>query len=398
MPSTEPANTRAPDPILAVYSSTPRRDNHPTLGAPTRGRIRQIDVIKGLAIVGVMVQHAFTAGFLHGSWDTLWAGQAVPVFFVLMGLNAARSTARSKDVSLRGLYTTRYVRGRLDRLIVPLAVAWLIALPVATAIGAFHVGPLVVLGVLPIASAPGNYFVTIVLEFAVLFPAVYVCFTHAPVGTTIAILALDIAFELVAPHVRQLTIYGVGNGYVYEASILKYGTAIVAGMWLARLVITPSRALVLLGLAAVSFVYLIVLHVHPSGFSWLTDSFSRSTNFLSVFYAVWLTWMGLLRLTPRHWFGAYDVLERIGQASYHVFLVQIIWFGAITNRSVPVAIMGIVVCCVIGWLFYRAVPGAAGFTRTGPRRRSSRSARSAPPDSVRPAPATESRRRLRERV
>jgi peptidoglycan/LPS O-acetylase OafA/YrhL len=396
MPRTEPATAGAPDRILARPSPPTGR---PAPAAQTGARIRQIDVIKGLAIVGVMVQHAFTAEFLHGSWDTLWAGQAVPVFFVLMGLNAARSAARSADVSLRGLYSARYLRGRLNRLVVPLAVAWVIALIVAAAIGAFHVGPLVVLGVLPIASAPGNYFVTIVLEFAVLFPAVYVCFTRAPLRTTVIVAALDIAFELVAPHVRQLTVNGVGNGYLYEAAIVKYGTAIVAGMWLARLPITPRRAGTLFCLGAASVVYLIILHVQPSWFSWLTDSFSRSTNFLSVFYAVWLTWMGLLRLTPRRWFGAYDVLEAIGRASYHVFLIQIIWFGAITNRSWPVGIAGLIACCALGWAFYRMVPGAEAFTRMAVfRRGASRRAPSAPPDSGQSAPATGSRRRLRGRA
>lgn len=399
MPRTEPATSGVPEPRRAGRAPSARRSAEAPGALPTGGRIRQIDVIKGLAIIGVMVQHAFTAGFLHRSWDTLWAGQAVPVFFVLMGLNAARSTARSKDVSLRGLYTARYARGRLDRLVVPLAVAWLIALVVAVAIGAFHVGPLVVLGVLPIASAPGNYFVTIVLEFAVLFPAVYVCFARAPIRTTVAIIALDVAFELVAPHVRQLTIAGVGNGYLYEASILKYATAILAGMWLTRLAITPPRALVLLCLATLSVVYLIVLHVDSSALGWLTDSFSRSTNFLSVFYAVWLTWMGLLRLTPRRWFGTYHALERIGQASYHVFLIQIIWFGAVTNRSWPVAIGGIAVCCALGWLFYRGVPGASAFTPlAGSRRRASAPVPSAPPASGRSGPASGSRRRLRERA
>ena len=377
MPRTQPATPGAPDPTLALPSPPPRRPAHAPAAKPAGGRVRQIDVIKGLAIIGVMVQHAFTAGFLHGSWDTLWAGQAVPVFFVLMGLNAARSTARSPDVSLRGLYTPRYVRGRLDRLLVPLAVAWVIALVVALAIGTFHIGPLVVLGVLPIASAPGNYFVTIVLGFALLFPAVYVCFDRAPVKTTIVLVALDIAFELLAPHVGPLKATGIGNGYLYEAAIVKYASAIVAGMWLARLTMTPVRAKVLLGLAAASFAYLVALHLHPSSFSWLTNSFSRSTNFLSVFFAVWLTWIGLLRLTPRRWFGGYDGLDSLGRASYHVFLIQIIWFGAITNRSALVGVAGIAVCCGLGWAFYRAVPGASAFRRADAPR-PSRRAPSAP--------------------
>jgi peptidoglycan/LPS O-acetylase OafA/YrhL len=348
---TEPANHRAPDPVSSHRSPVRARPGPARPATPAPGRIRQIDIVKGLAIIGVMVQHAFSARFLRQSWDTLWAGQAVPVFFVLMGLNAARSTARSPVVSLRGLYTWRYARGRLDRLVLPLLVTWVLALVVAVAVGRFHIGPLVVLGVLPIASAPGNYFITVVLEFALLFPAVYVCFARAPVRTTLVIVAADVAFEVLAPHVGPFKTTGIGHGYLYEAAIVKYATAILAGMWLSRITITPERARVLFVAATACVVYLVVLHQRPSLFHWLTDSFSRSTNFLSVFYAVWLTWLALLRLTPRRWFGA---LEQLGRASYHVFLIQIIWFGAVSGRAWPVAILGMLACCGLGWVFYRA--------------------------------------------
>ncbi len=331
-------------------------------------RVRQIDVLKGLAIIGVMSQHAFSSHSLQRAWDILHVGQAVPIFFVIMGLNAAMSMSRGARAPLRGLYSRRYVDGRVKRLVLPLVLMWVLAVPVALAVGKFHIGPLIVVGVFPISSAPGNYFVTIVLEFAVLFPAVFFCFTRAPLITTVVIVAANIAFELVAPHISALTSAGVSNGYLYDAAIVKYAAAILAGMWLTRVPIGPKLFWILTPLALASVVYLIVLHQDPGEFSWLMDTFSRSTNFLSVFYAVWLTCLGLRLLTPRPWLGLYAPLERLGQASYHIFLAQIIWFGAVANRSWPVAIAGILVCSLVGHLYFTAMSPRPPTIRSSPLR------------------------------
>jgi peptidoglycan/LPS O-acetylase OafA/YrhL len=323
------------------------------------GRIRQIDMLKGVAIVGVMVQHAFSSRFLQLSWDTLYAGQAVPIFFVLMGLNAIRSADRSGVRTLSGCYSRRYLRGRLDRLVVPLAVTWVAGLLVGVALGEAHVGPLALVGVLPIAHAPGNYFVTILLEFALVFPAAYVCFTRAPAATTVVIIIADVGFELLAPHIAALRPTGIAHGYLYEAAILKYGAAIFAGMWLARVDVTGPAATALSVLAAAGVLYLVELHQSPARFHWLMNSFSRSTSFISVFFAVWLVWAALRLPAPPGRGGPYRLLERLGLASYHIFLVQMIWFGALTTRWWPVAIAGMAACSLIGYGFYATLDRGA---------------------------------------
>ncbi|HWD75965.1 MAG TPA: hypothetical protein VG371_12560 [Solirubrobacteraceae bacterium] len=105
----------------------------------------------------------------------------------------------------------------------------------------------------------------------------------APIVTTAAVAVVDVAFELVAPHIHALTPVGIAGGYLYEAAIVKYGLAIVAGMWLWRTPLRRTRRLTLTALACLSLVYLVIVHLSPGEFSWLMDSFSRSTNFLSVF-------------------------------------------------------------------------------------------------------------------
>lgn len=310
-------------------------------------------MLKGLAIFGVMAQHAFSPQVLHDGWDTLWIGQAVPVFFVIMGLNAAPSIARRLPAPLTQLYNRRYWTGRFERLVAPILWIWPVALVLGLLLGVAHIGPLIVVGVLPLANSPGNYFITIMLEFAVLFPAVYWCFARWPVITTVVVAIADVGFELLAVHVHALGASGPAHGYIYSAAIPKYGLAIMAGVWLSRLRLTQERLAVLTVLAAGSLAYLVVLHQRPGGFSWLVDSFSESTNFLSVFWAVWLTVVGMRLLQPRSPGGLYRFLERIGRASYHVFLVQIVWFGIVANRSWPLAIVGMVLCALIGHAFFQ---------------------------------------------
>ncbi len=319
---------------------------------PSTARVRQIDVLKGLAIVGVMVQHAFTSGSLNAAWDTLHVGQAVPIFFIIMGLNAARSMGRHQTASLRELYSRHYLRGRFQRLVVPVMFMWILAAPVAIVAGTFHIGPLVILGAYPMSSAPGNYFVTITVEFALLFPALVYCFVRAPMVTTAVVVVVDIAFEVVAPHVHALTPGGIAGGYLYEAAIVKYGVAIVAGMWLWRRPLRPGSFRILTPLAGASLLYLIILHQSPSDFGWLMNSFSRSTNFLSVFYALWLTCLGMWLISPRSRPGASRLVERLGVASYHIFLVQIIWFGVVADRSLVIGVAGIVISSVLGLVYF----------------------------------------------
>ena len=332
-------------------------------------RVRQIDVLKGLAILGVMVQHAFPSRSLNAAWDTLHVGQAVPIFFIIMGLNAARSLGRHEAAPLRELYSRRYLRGRFQRLIVPLIFMWLLAVPVAIAAGNLHIGPLVLLGAYPMSSAPGNYFVTITVEFALLFPALFYCFVRAPMVTTVVVAVMDVVFELVAPHIHALTPAGVAGGYLYEAGIFKYGVAIVAGMWLWRRPVGPRSLRILTPLAAASLLYLIILHQSPNDFSWLMNSFSRSTNFLSVFYALWLTCLGMWLISPRSRPGTSRLVERLGEASYHIFLVQIIWFGAVADRSLVVGVAGILISSVLGLVYFSVQsPGRSPAQRPERRR------------------------------
>jgi peptidoglycan/LPS O-acetylase OafA/YrhL len=317
----------------------------------SRRHIAQIDILKGLAILGVMAQHAFAPAFLYRAWAMLYLVQAVPVFFVLMALNASRSLSKVAPITLRTLYTPRYFRGRADRLLVPFLLLWPIAAVVALALGEFHVGALALLGLYPSTGGPGTYFVTILFEFALVFPFVFWCLARAPVLTSIAVIALDVGFNVLAPHVGVFTATSAGH-YLYDAAIPKYALLSLAGFWLSRVEVNRALILRLTPLAVAAVTYLILLHQDPRAFTWMISSFSRPTNFLSAGYAIWLTCLGLVFLPSQTRSVLTRVLARLGRASYHIFLVQIVWFMAVVNQSWPLALLGIGACSGLGVLYF----------------------------------------------
>jgi peptidoglycan/LPS O-acetylase OafA/YrhL len=335
----------------SMPAARPGRTDPPIRVSGPRRHIAQIDILKGLAIVGVLAQHAFASAFLYRAWDMIYVVQAVPIFFVLMGLNASQSLAKVAPITLRRLYTRRYFRERFDRLLVPFLLLWPIAAVVALSFGEFHVGPLALVGVYPSTGGPGTYFVTILFEFALVFPFLFWCLVRAPLLTAIALIALDTGFNLLAPHVGVFTASSAGH-YAYDAALTKYAILILAGFWLTRVEVNRTLILRLTPLALASLIYLLLLHQDPQGFNWLINSFSRPTNFLSAGYAIWLTCLGLVFLPSETHSIVTRVLAHLGRASYHIFLVQIIWFSAARNRSWYLALLGLAACSALGYLYF----------------------------------------------
>lgn len=77
-------------------------------------RLAQIDLLKALAIIAVIGLHSLTADQANELAVRWWIGQAVPVFAVLMGLNATASLWRRAGDGPRAVYTRSYVLSRID--------------------------------------------------------------------------------------------------------------------------------------------------------------------------------------------------------------------------------------------------------------------------------------------
>jgi len=94
----------------------------PEPGAAATSRRRRplaaIDLLKAYAIFGVLWQHTVPRTVTEHAMGNLWIRPAVPIFFVLLGLNLAGSLSRQGPLDATGVKT--YMLRRLDRLALPL--------------------------------------------------------------------------------------------------------------------------------------------------------------------------------------------------------------------------------------------------------------------------------------
>jgi peptidoglycan/LPS O-acetylase OafA/YrhL len=88
----------------------------------------------------------------------------------------------------------------------------------------------------------------------------------------------------------------------------------------------------------------------------LGPGFERRTNFLVACYPALLVALGM-RWLPASAPRLLQPAVTLGRASYHVYLVQIVWFGALPDQSLGRFVTALAAVVAIGLVFYRLVPG-----------------------------------------
>ncbi len=333
---------------------------HLSIAAPASGRIPAIDVVKGLAIIGVIAQHALTRQTMDDLSADFWFRQAVPVLFVLMGFNAVRSSLRRPAPTLAEAYGARYWRGRYRRILLPLLIAFAVALVAGAATGRLDVTPLALVGVLPVPG-PGAYWITILLTFTLIWPAWMHVFRLRPGLVVAAAIVLDVGFELAAGHVTEFKGAGSTGGYpyAYDACILRYFAAIAVGMWLAiDDEWAARRRLAVVALAVPSLAYISVAGTDPAAFPYFVHGFTLATNLAAVPWAATML-LAALYLWPARSVPGTGWLERLGVASYEVFLVQAVWLGVLTDRGQVPFLVAAIASGLLGWALHRVLTTTA---------------------------------------
>jgi peptidoglycan/LPS O-acetylase OafA/YrhL len=320
-------------------------------------RLDQVDLLKALAVLGVLLQHGVTPGTRVDIFSSLHADQAVPVFVVLTGLLLSSRIPGARPASWRAADARAYATRRFARLLIPFAATWLAALIVGALIDSIYIGPQTLLGALPIPG-PGNYYVPVVLQLVVLVPLVTWAYRRRPLATLAGCLAVNVVFELAWAKLGAIEdVLGRASDFAYDATSLRYLFALALGVWLAEGT-SPDRhrsRWLWLG-ATVAAVYLVLEQTLGARFPLFEPGFERRTNFLVACYPALLVALGL-RWLPVSAPRSLRPAVRLGRASYHVFLVQIVWFGAMPEQSLTRFSAGLAASVVVGLLFYRLLPG-----------------------------------------
>ena len=317
-------------------------------------RLAQIDTLKALAILAVIALHSLTAEQLHDTAARWWIGQAVPIFAVLMGLNATASLWRRAGAGPHAVYTRTYWLSRIDRLYVPFLAVFVLATIAAAAQGTLTARQLggLLTGTLPVGG-PGNYFIPFVFQFAIVFPLLAVALRRWPTATVAACLLAAFVGELAAPHLAQL----VAHPYAWDASLLRLLPFVAVGMLLAEWMLTRrplpgwwwAAAALSAGYLAVVTVDAQLLELSLGG--WRT----LGQTSLAAFYAGTLVALGLRFLPATVTGAAGRVLTLVGVSSFEIFLLQILWFGVVDAQEPQWFPISVVVCCTAGVTLHLAL-------------------------------------------
>ncbi|MGV3587513.1 MAG: acyltransferase family protein [Adhaeribacter sp.] len=329
-----------------------------------RKEYQQIDVIKGFAIIAVIILHSVNEQVLLNTYSILHIWQAVPLFIIIMGLNAGMSIG-NKQPQLADLYTKTYFKKKFERIGIPFLVIFVLSI-VLGYVWYWFTGQYKIefrasnlMGVLPVAG-PGNYFITLTFQSILLLPLFKYLFKWHPLTVLILLVVLEVIFLLISVNLHLFT----RNNYLYSAAFPRYFSAIAFGLVLSKVVIRPFRAtkiILITSAAFISCVYLLEITYGYLDIPQIKEEW-KTQNVLTFSYAAFMTFL-LFKALPNHsenWFLKF--LAAMGKSSYHIFLVQIVYFGLINQKDY--LLLNLLICLTIGYLFCRFEdPVKAYFTR-----------------------------------
>jgi peptidoglycan/LPS O-acetylase OafA/YrhL len=306
------------------------------VGGAASGPLLQVDVMKGLAILAVLILHSVPKIVLYRTFAVFHVWQAVPVFCVLMGFTGGLSLRRRAKAGRWGPWT--YLGGRLRRLGIPFAVAFLASLALI-ALGLVGRQPNfewpTALSYL-LTRAPGSYFITLVFQFALVFPLLGRMYAARPGWTVAGCFGLDLAFELVAPHVAA---FGA-MPYLYSGCVFRHFGAIALGLWLSDdpRPGAPRNRFLWAG-CAVSVAFLAAFATSSYLVPWFLPNW-KTQNLIASFYPAALVMLGA-RFLPA-WPGGRvaRVMAQAGRASYHIYLFNVLFLAAGASMVPPLLGLG----------------------------------------------------------
>lgn len=308
-----------------------------------------IDAIKGLGILSVILLHTFHTEFLLKIGAPFHIWQAVPVFIILQGLNLANSYKRRGYETLKDFNDKQYHLRRIQRLIFP----YLIFFTVQTLflwldtpdyfLEQNHFQRFITGG-----RGPGSYFVPLTIQTQILLPFFYLAGRKSVKGLLFGSFLLGTGLEVMSATANI-------NEELYRILILRFIFAIALGVALALWEKNRFRNGIFYGLIGLSVLY--ITGVMYFDWHFVMEHFWHSQHLPGFFYPLALIiWLRRAPMSNQN--VIFQVLRKIGRASYHIFFVQILYFWEPIKALRPElpmlmgTIVNLMICSVIGILFY----------------------------------------------
>lgn len=309
-------------------------------------RNRFIDFLKGICILFVIITHF--------SWVSLerqiglfpfWIDMAVPVFMIISGFVYSKSFLRNEIFDFEKAYHPQNTLPKLVRYTVPFAIIFIIQVT----LGILDGNNYSILSVIKLfftgGQGPGSYYYPIMIQFVFLFPLIFALVNKCGKKGVLICGAINVVFEI------SKWAYDM-NESLYRLLIFRYVLLIAVGVYISiRNHSEKSKAIFNVLAFAVSIGF--ILATYYVGYNSIIFSYWTSTCIVSCLFIIPIMTF-LLNKCRLH----FSPVEFIGKASFHIFLIQMLYYHGFANkiyalfenRAIDLVVsIGI---CIIGGIFF----------------------------------------------
>ena len=305
----------------------------------------QIDLLKAFAIAFVIIDHSVLRALLWDAGAELWERMSIPLFLIILGFNMGNSYARKGDQYLSELYSWAYFKKKFWRFIFPYIILYIVSTTAGFIIlkenftDTFSEDWILqyIIYQKQLFEGPGNWFIPILFQSIFLLPLMYKAFSIMPRLSLILCFIIEICFHLfLFAYIGELTSL---EDWLTELNfryiILLYMSAIGMGFWFSKEHnLFSKKNLFLWILFPISVIYMVAwqffdfrLEIEGSGIV------RGDYNYFTFIYAAFiiLVVMKLFPKNPKNKVSKF--FTTIGRASFHIYLVQDIYFAITYSLS-----------------------------------------------------------------
>ncbi len=301
-----------------------------------------IDWLKAFAIILIVITHSLTWKERLSMGGPFWIDMAVPVFMILSGFTYSLSAEHRNIYSFNKWFSLNLILPKLKRILVAYGVAMIVETILFAVLQPELIGGLIKRYLFG-GWGPGSYYVPILLQLLLVFPVLFFIFNKSPIAAIIISFGGHLCFDVLANLIPI-------SESVYRLLIFRYLAFVFLGIILYyykdRLIEALYGYVLFFGALSAGYIYIYAY----IGYTLTIFAKWTSTSLPTAFWAFFLVVSSFKYL--RVAILVDNIVKIIGRASYHIFLVQMIYFMLIAKMFESNVIINLAICMVIGIIFY----------------------------------------------
>lgn len=295
----------------------------------TNNRISEFDMIKGFAIISVIILHCLESHSLYKSFAFAHIWQAVPLFVLISFILLFNKIKRHDKLNLKEYYNKNNIQKIIKRIILPFLLIQLILILFISLWYIIH-GKIyyIHLSDFLLSKGPGSYYPFIYLQIWIITPVLFIILTRFKYGVGIMFLIISL--------LTILTALWISNDFVYHRLIIRYlFIGILA--WLYCNDYIRLRYLIPLALLSIAY-YISLIVASPINYSPFLDSRWNTQQLPTFFYTLFLFifLLKIFKLLNENFPKISKLLIYLGKNSYEIFLLQMFWLALIYSYETEI--------------------------------------------------------------